>query len=304
MSSLAYFFRESFIGFKRNLSTAIGSIVTIFLSLLMIGLFVIAGIMIERIVKSVENEVTITCYVADGTEESQINSLKNTIEGNDKVKEVTFTTKDDALEKFRNSMSSSPEIIEQLDGSNPLPASLDVELNNPQDVQGVADEIFNNDTFKQICDNPSNPTDSLKYGQKTVEKLFAVTNAVRIVGVAAIILLIVIALIFINNTIRLAILARRREISIMRLVGASNGFIRGPFFCESILHSAIGAALTIIVLEFMRTFALPNMVKTLAWMPLDLSLGTFLIIYFVLLIAGIIIGLIGSALAMRKYLTI
>lgn len=304
MSSLSYFFRESLIGFKRNLSTAIGSVVTIFLSLLMIGLFLIGGIIIQNIVNSVESEVTIVAYIADGTNESSISELKSNIEKDNRVKEVSFTTKDMALEKFRNSMASSPEIIDQLDGSNPLPASLDIELKNPQDVSGLAQEILNNETFKSICDRPNNPQESLKYGQKTVEKLFAVTNAVRFVGVAAIALLIVIALIFINNTIRLAILARRREISIMRLVGASNGFIRGPFFMESVLHSLIGSALAILILEVMRTFALPNMVKSLSWMPINLSLGTFLMVYLGMVVAGIIIGLVGSALAMRKYLTV
>lgn len=304
MSSFYYFLREALIGFRRNLSTALGSIVTIFLSLFMIGLFLVGGIMINNIVQSVESEVTITCYIADGTQEADIQTLMNDIKKYDNVKNVSFTTKDEALEKFRASMSASPEIVDQLDGQNPLPASVDVELNNPQDVAEVADKINANNDFKKIADDQKNPEESLKYGQKTVDKLFALTNVMRIVGIALVGLLIFIAMIFINNTIRLAILARRKEIAIMRLVGASNGFIRGPFFMESVIHSLIGSLASILILEVLRSFALPALSRSLAWMPLDLSVGTFLMIYVVLVVAGLIIGLCGSALAMRRYLNV
>ena len=304
MSSFYYFLREAFIGFKRNLSTAIGSIITIFLSLLMIGLFLVGGLIVNNIVSNVESEVMITCYVADGTQEADVKKLMNEVSNIDEVEDVTFTTKDQALEKFRNSMSSSPEIVEQLDGQNPLPASVNVELKKPQDVNNVATQINKSENFKKIADNPNNPEESLKYGQKTVDQLFALTNVLRIVGIAIIALLIFIAMIFINNTIRLAILARRKEIAIMRLVGASNGFIRGPFFMESALHSLIGTLAAVLIMEVLRSFALPAMVNALAWLPVDLSLATFLIIYGILIVAGLIIGLIGSALAMRRYLNV
>ena len=304
MSSFYYFLREALIGFRRNLSTALGSIVTIFLSLFMIGLFLVGGIMINNIVQSVESEVTITCYIADGTQEADIQTLMNDIKKYDNVKNVSFTTKDEALEKFRASMSASPEIVDQLDGQNPLPASVDVELNKPQDVAEVAGKINASNNFKKIADDQKNPEESLKYGQKTVDKLFALTNVMRIVGIALVGLLIFIAMIFINNTIRLAILARRKEIAIMRLVGASNGFIRGPFFMESVIHSLIGSLASILILEVLRSFALPALSRSLAWMPLDLSVSTFLMIYVVLVVAGLIIGLCGSALAMRRYLNV
>ena len=270
----------------------------------MIGLFLVGGIMVNNIVANVESEVVITCYIADGTQEADVQSLMNDIKGYDNVKDVTYTTKEEALEKFRTSMSASPEIVDQLDGQNPLPASVNVELNKPQDVATTAEKINANDNFKKIADNQAKPDESLKYGQKTVDKLFALTNVLRIVGIALVALLIFIAMIFINNTIRLAILARRKEIAIMRLVGASNGFIRGPFFMESAIHSLIGSVASILILEILRSFALPAMVRSLAWMPLDLSLGTFLIIYIILIVAGLIIGLIGSALAMRRYLNV
>lgn len=303
MSSLFYFFRESLTGFTRNLSTTLGSIITIFLSLMIIGVFCVFGVIVNNVVASVENQVSITAYVADDAEQADIDSVMGQIQGYEGVQSVSFTTKDQALENFRKS-TSNPEIVDQLDGQNPLPASIDVELDDAQSVTDIANEILANQAFVDICDNPDDPSDSLQYGQKTVDKLFQLTNAIRVAGIALIALLIFIAFIFINNTIRLAILARRKEIAIMRLVGASNGFIRGPFLAEGALHAIIGAALAIVVLEIARNVLLPQVATTLPWLPVAVDLPLFLTIYVGLLVAGLVIGLLGSMFAMRRYLKV
>ena len=303
MSSLIYFFKESLRGFTRHLSTTLGSIITIFLSLFIIGLFLVGGTMIGNVVNSVESEVSITCYISDDATDSQIQSMQNTIKNIDGVASVSFTNKEQALENFRN-MSTNSEIVDELDGQNPLPASINVELSDPQMVETVANTIQNNSDFQSICDNPSDPSDSLKYGQKTVERLFQLTNYLRYILIALIILLIFIALVFINNTIRLAILARRKEIAIMRLVGASNGFIRGPFLMEGALHAIIGSVLAVLVIELLRRFALPKLQTAISFLPLEIDGGFLIIIYVGLVIAGLVIGLIGSAIAMRRYLKV
>ena len=259
------------------------------------------AIVVDNIVKSVENEVSITAYIADDATEQQINTVQNYIETLEGVSNVTFTTKEEALENFRN-MSSNAAIVDEL-GGNPLPASINVELSDPQLVQQVANEIESSELFAKIADE-ENPADSLKYGQRTVERLFSVTNYIRYIGLALIILLVFISLVFINNTIRLAIMARRKEIAIMRLVGASNGFIRGPFLMEGALHAVIGAVLAAGCIELLRQFALPRLQQSLAFLPISIEGSTFLLIYLVLLVAGLIIGLIGSAFAMRRYLKV
>ena len=301
MSSLAYFFKQSIQGFARNISTTLGSIITIFLSLFIIGVFLVGATVIDNIVKSVESEVSITAYVSDDAKEADITAMEDYVKGLAGVSSVSFTTKDQALEDFRN-MSSNADIVDEL-GGNPLPASVNIELSDPQLVEQVAGDIASSDLFAKIADE-ENPADSLKYGQKTVERLFQVTSYVRYIGIALIILLVFIALVFINNTIRLAIMARRKEIAIMRLVGASNGFIRGPFLMEGALHAVIGAALAIVCLELIHQLALPQLQGSLAFLPIEISGQAFLLIYVVLLVAGLIIGLIGSALAMRRYLRV
>lgn len=304
MSSISYFFKESLQGFVRNLSTTLGSIITIFLSLLVIGIFMVAGVTLDNLMSDVENEVTITAYLSDEASEDDIESVMNDIEGMSAVASVTFTSKEQALENFKSSMTSNPEIVEQLDGVNPLPASIDVELADPQEVAAVADAIEGNAVYKTICENPDDVADSILYGQDTVEKLFQLTNYVRYIVIALIILLIFIALVFINNTIRLAILARRKEIAIMRLVGASNGFIRGPFLMEGALHSLIGALAAIGVLQLLRVFAIPKLQAAIRFFDFSVDPLAYTIIYVSLVVVGILIGMLGSAIAMRRYLKV
>ncbi len=302
MSSLFYFFKESLTGFTRNLSTTLGSIITIFLSLLIIGIFLVGGLIVDNTVKSVEDKVSITAYVSDDASQSDIDTVKKAIQSMNGVESVGFTTKEQALENFSKSMNSN-DIIDQLDGMNPLPASIDVELSDPQMVEQIASQIESNSTFAKICDE-DDPSKSVKYGQSSVERLFDLTNYIRYIGIALIALLIFIALVFINNTIRLAILARRKEIAIMRLVGASNGFIRGPFLMEGAMHAVIGSLLAILSIELLRRLALPQVSGTLAWLPIDLPISSYLLIYVALIVAGLFIAGIGSLFAMRRYLKV
>lgn len=303
MSSLIYFFKESLTGFTRNLSTALGSIVTIFLSLLIIGIFLVGGAIINNTVSSVEDKVSITAYIDDDAMQSSIDDVMEGLENTAGVASVGFTTKEQALENFQNSMSST-DIVDQLDGTNPLPASIDIELSDPQMVETIAGQLAADPAFKEICDNPEDPSDSVKYGEDSVDRLFSLTSYIRYIGVALIALLIFIALVFINNTIRLAILARRKEISIMRLVGASNGFIRGPFLMEGAVHAVIGSALAVGAIELLRRFALPQVSDALMWLPIELPGTVYMGIYGLMFLFGLVIAAIGSLLAMRRYLKV
>lgn len=304
MSSIGYFFKESLQGFTRNLSTALGSIVTIFLSLMIIGVFLVGGVMVDRLLSSVEDEVSITAYVSDSAAQTDIDKVMSDVRAMEGVASVSFTTKDQALENFKESMTSDPGILEQLGDVNPLPASIDIELTDAQLVEGVANQIIANSTYAKICEDSNDVSDSVKYGSTTTKRLLTLTTYVRYVGAALIVLLIFIALVFINNTIRLAILARRKEIAIMRLVGASNGFIRGPFLMEGALHAVIGSLLAVGVIQLLRVFAVPQLQSALMFLNFNIDATTYLFIYVALVVAGLVIGLIGSALAMRRYLKV
>ena len=139
--------------------------------------------------------------------------------------------------------------------------------------------------------------------KEMVGRLFQITGYIRIACVVLVALLTFIAFIFYgNNTIRLSITARRREIGIMRLVGASNGFIRLPFITEGVLQALLGSLLAIGVLELVRNLLMPRIQNMVSWMPFDIPIEVYLTTYAALIVVGLLIGLFGSAIAMRRYL--
>ncbi len=298
-----YFIGESWQNFRRNWVMTLGAVITIYLSLLLVGVFLVTGVVVNSIVQSVEDKVTIQAFIKDGAATEDVNTLQKQILADPLVDTVSYTSKAEALENFKRDMANSPDIIEQLEG-NPLPASLDITLKDPRNVQQMADQILANELFVSIADRPDNPEESLKYGQQIIEKLFAFTRVIRIIEVAFVIMLAVVSLIFINNTIRLAIYARRKEIGIMRLVGASNWFIRTPFLLEGVLQALVGATLAILSLVLVQALVLPRLFEAVPWLAVSLSGGSLTQISLILVVAGIFIGLLGSAFAMRRYLKV
>lgn len=312
-SNIGYSIREAGHHFVRNGSTTFGAVVTIFLSLFIIGLFAMGSVLLDGMVGTVEDQVTIQAFVSDSASEDDINALQTKIEGWDEVESVTFKTKDEALAEYRDTMTNknAPNAVQALDGKNPIPASLVIKLHDPQDVEGVAQRLGSDADFAKVADITTNddgsqtsPADEIQYGQGTVERLFTVTNWIRVITLVLVALLTFVAFVFINNTIRLSISSRRREIAIQRLVGASNGFIRGPFIMEGVLQAVIGSAFAIVALEAIRRFGLPELAMRMTFLNFSIPLKATLSTYGLLVGMGLIIGLFGSAIAMRRYLKV
>ena len=309
-SNLGYSLREAGHHFRRNWTTVLGAIVTIFLSLFIIGLFVLGSVMISSVVGGVEDSVTIQAYLSDSASDAAVEDLQSEISSWDNVESVTYKSKDEALEEYRTSMSNrnASDAVAALDGENPLPASLVITLTDPQEVADTAERIMNDASFAEIrdtADDPeSSPSDDVVYGQGTVDRLFEVTNYIRIGAVVLVAMLTFVAFVFINNTIRLAITARRREIAIMRLVGASNSFIRGPFVMEGVLEAFIAALLAIAALAGGMQVLMPMLQDNLSFLAFNIPNEVLYATFAGLLVIGIVIGLFGSAIAMRRYLKV
>ena len=301
--NIGYFVSESIQNFRRNWVMTLGAVITIYLSLPLVGVFLATGVIVNSVVKSVEDKVTIQIFIKDGAATADVQALQGSLTSDQLVQTVQYTTKEQALEKFKQDMKQSPEIIQQLEG-NPLPASLDVTLKDPRQVENMVAKIKANPTFIKIADRPDNPEESLKYGQQVVKKLFAFTQVVRWIEIAFVFMLGAVSLIFINNTIRLAIYARRNEISIMRLVGASNWFIRTPFLLEGVLQALIGAGLAILTVIGLQSAIMPRLGEALPFLPVSANNAATAQISLTLVLAGVFIGLLGSAFALRRYLKV
>lgn len=306
LSNLGYSLREAGRHFRRNWSTVLGAIVTIFLSLFVIGLFVLGSALVGNMVGNVEDQVTIQAFLSDDASQGDVDALQAKIEGWGTVQSVTYKSKEEALEEYKQTMSNrnAADAVAALDGENPVPASLVINLTDPKDVESVAGDLIADKGFEKVADDADDPASSVQYGRETVERLFSVTYYLRIAAIALVVMLAFIAFVFINNTIRLAISARRREIAIMRLVGASNGFIRGPFMMEGMLEALIGSALAVIVLSAGMSVVIPRLQNSLQFLSFDLPLSVLVLTYVALVVIGLLIGLFGSMIAMRRYLKV
>ena len=294
-TNVGYSFKEAISHFFRNWTTSLGAVITIFLSLFIIGLFIMGSAMLNSVIGTVEDQVVINAFISDDADQADVQAFEAELKTWNNVKSVTYKDKDDALAEYTSKMSGNADAtMSALDGQNPLPASFAIEMDDPSQVESTAKKLKKNGDVNA----------SVLYGQEEVSRLFQVTNYIRIAAVVLVGLLTFIAFIFINNTIRLSITARRREIAIMRLVGASNGFIRGPFITEGVLQAILGSLLSIGVLELLRNLMIPRLQESIGWMSFALPMQYYLVTYAALILVGVIIGLFGSAIAMRRYLRV
>jgi cell division transport system permease protein len=299
-----YFVWEALSSFRRNWVMSLVAVITIYLSLLLVGVFVVTGMLVNKVVTSVEEKVNITVFLKDGAASTDVDALQKAIlTDTTNVKGVEYVSKEEALKRFKVQMQDNPEIVKQLD-TNPLPASLEVSLNDPKTVKTVVAAIKADPSFPKVIAHPDDPEKDLRYGQQIIDRLFAFTRVIRVVESVFIAMLGIVSVVLIGNTIRLAIYARRREIGIMRLVGASNWFIRTPFLLEGMLQSVIGAVLAILTLAALQTFAMPRIEALLQFLHLSLSGAAIAQLAGILLISAVVIGLAGSSVALRRYLQV
>ncbi|HJG31787.1 MAG TPA: permease-like cell division protein FtsX [Collinsella ihuae] len=312
-SNFGYSLREAGSHFARNLGTSIGAVITIFLSLFIIGLFILGSAVVNSMIGSVEDQVKINAFISDDATDEQIQAFYDKLTSWENVKSVQFKTKEDALADYTNNISNNADMtLGALDGENPLPRSFVIEMYEPSQVEETAERIKADTDFRQIVDDDNPDVDDVEadvnagvlYGQEEVSVLFQMTAYIRVAVVVLVGLLTFISFIFINNTIRLSITARRREIAIMRLVGASNSFIRGPFLTEGVLQALLGSLLTIGALELCRNFGMPMIQSVVSFLTINIPLRMYLFTYAALVLIGIVIGLFGSAIAMRRYLKV
>ncbi|MDO8949614.1 MAG: permease-like cell division protein FtsX [Actinomycetota bacterium] len=299
-----YFFGEAINSFRRNWVMSLVAVTIIYISLLLVGSFFLTSALLSKIISSVESKVSVQVFLKDGAAPADVQTLQSNIQRIANVEGISYVSKAQALERFKERTKNTPQLVEQLRG-NPLPASLEVKLKDPREVKAVVEVIKKDAALAKVIKNPANPeADDIKYGQNVVEQLFKATGVVRVFVLVFLILLLVVSLVLIGNTIRLAIYSRRREIGIMRLVGASNWFIRTPFLMEGVMQSLIGSILAILTLVAAQSLIVPWLQSNLRFLPVDIGGGTIAQLAALLIIAGVSIGLVGSGAAVARYLKV
>ncbi|MFD1953975.1 permease-like cell division protein FtsX [Paenibacillus thailandensis] len=296
-------FRDGFKNILRNGWMSFASMSSIVISLFILGVFLLVALNVNSMASQIESQVQIRVYLELNVDQAKRAELEKTIRSIPEVSKVTFVTKEEGLEQLKQNLGEdNQDLFEGYDEeNNPLMDSFTVDVFDPQTISVTADKISAiNDT------DETKPIMDVKYGKGTIETLFKITNAIRNIGLIMVLGLIVTAMFLISNTIKMTIVARRREIGIMKLVGATNSFIRWPFFVEGALIGIIGSVITTVLLligysELVRMTQVDLGLMMIKLVTLEES-GP--LVASLLIGLGTLIGVWGSTLSVRKYLKV
>ncbi len=294
MGRISFFLKEAFGSLRRNYFMTIAALVTVFLSIVVLGGVLVFVYTTDALLKEVEQKVEITVYLKNNPDptESEVGAMQTEIMSWPEVKSSVFVSKQDALERLRQDFKDNPEILDGLTG-NPLPASFEISLVDPQAVDKVAAR-FNGESI----------VDEVRYGKEIADKLFSFTSQARNFLLIFIALLGIVAVLLISNTIRLSIFARKREVEIMKLVGATNWFIRWPFVIEGITVGFFGALAAVVVVLVLNSFLIGKVRDSLTFMTVPLDAVPYVLVAVILLAVGVVIGAAGSGIGLRRFLKI
>ncbi|MDQ2891152.1 MAG: ABC transporter permease [Gemmatimonadota bacterium] len=274
--------REAFSAFRRAPLLSVLGVVTIAFSLFAFGLFGLVAINIRDALQSIENRVEIRAFIADGTPVEASSAAMGDINAFPEVASVTYVSQEDALVLARKELGEFSDVFEP----GVLPASLDVKLKpgfrDPETVKAVANRIRSYDFV-----------DDVRYGEDWVAKLYRLRTIATLVGTGLGLAFAAVAVIIIGATIRIMVMARAREISIMRLVGATNGFIRLPFVLEGFIQGVLGGLLALGLTWATNSAISHSFMRTAFFDPWLATLGV---------IGGALIGLLGSTFAVGRQL--
>jgi cell division transport system permease protein len=289
---------ESLRSLGANLSTTLAATVTVLIGMFLLGLFIAFGTWVVSWSDHVKRELVVHVYYctddtcAKEASSAQMNEAARIAGASPLVKDVQFVSKRDALAIMRK---KHPEEVGALP-TNPFPNALTVIPKRGDDVEKVA-QLFQAD--------PKLGIDKVDFGKQTTHRVLKLAHVIEIFFVVAVVLLLAASTLLIANTIRLSIFSRRREIEVMKLVGATNWFVRGPFMLEGLLCGVAGALGAVLLLVIGKEVALPSLLHT---GPLnagdDVNALSFSLNALILLITGLLLGAAGSGLTIRRFLRI
>ncbi|MCZ7663280.1 MAG: permease-like cell division protein FtsX [Thermoleophilia bacterium] len=292
MRRIRFFFGEAFRSLWRNYFMTIAAMVTVFLSMFVLGVVLVFVYNINAVLKDVEQKVEITVFLKDSATTDDISAMLDEIQAMPEVKGAQFISKEEALKRLKEDLKDHPELFEGLP-KNPLPASFEVSLKDPEQASVVATRFDGRPIV-----------DEVRYGKELAERIFRVTSVIRNISLVFIGLLGAVSILLISNTIRLSIYARRREVEIMKLVGATNWFIRWPFIIEGLAVGLVGAVTALVFVTLGTDFVMDRIRENLRFLTVPTSAVSPVQLAAILLGVGAVIGALGSGLGLRRFLNV
>jgi len=286
------------ISFWRNRWLSLATTLIIVLALLIISIFSLTVIVVNKASSVIREKVDLTVYLKDSDSDAQISALKDIIESRPEVTSVNFVSKDGALARWQDRNSGDSDIanvISEID--NPLPQSFDVKTETPEQIESVANFLDSEDYAPLI--------EQINYQQtkNIIDRLIKITYFVRLVGWSLTIFFLLISILIVYNSVRIAIYSRSDEIEIMRLVGATDFYVRGPFVVEGMAYGLTGAIITSVIFYFIANFAVTPTQQYLGVSDLSISISANIKwIILLVFVVGLLMGVVCSFFAVRRYL--
>jgi len=291
ISTGKYFFTDSLRSIERNRTLSLASMFTVAAALFIFGIFVLTGVNVNSAIKNIESKVQVEIFLKDDITEGQRTDIEAKINSNKDVLKMTFQSKTDAMKRFKDIIGEDNSGLINGISSDILPTSFVVTMKKPELIATL---------IEQVKAMPG--IDTIENKKDFIEKIVAITNGIKWIGAAVFTILGGVALFLISNTIKITVYSRRREISIMKFIGATDWFIRWPFVIEGVIIGIVGSLISTIALFYTYRFVVSKVVgDVLTMIPANFI---FIYLVWIFLACGIVIGAVGSAFAIRKFLIV
>jgi cell division transport system permease protein len=290
VSRLKLVFSEALRSIGSNISTSFAATTTVLIGMFLLGLLIALGSWVVSWSDHVKDQLEVKVFFVDGVAPKQVNAVGAFLRTDDRIKDYQFVSRAEALERMQKRY---PELTADLP-TNPLPASYEITPRRAEEVKQLSADIRAK-KFEGV--------ERVKDGQQTSKRILQVARVIEVVFLVAVVVLLAASILLIANTIRLSIFSRRREIEVMKLVGATNWFVRGPFMVEGLLCGVVGAFAAIVLLLLGKEIALPSILGHIDSSN-DVRALSFGLTALILLAVGLAVGALGSGLTLRRYLKI
>ena len=290
LNSIEFFIGEAWTGFKRSGIMSFVAVGTVIVSLTVFGVFLMGVVNIGSIVGGISSNVQITAYVDKQITKSDADYIINKVSVLRGVANVKYVTRDDAWKKFKSEYGKTLN-LDDVVADNPLPDTFIIEVDVPELVPSVARSVSSINYISEV-----------RYSGKLLDQVESLASAVRIGGLILVCMLSVATLLIVINTIRLTVIAREKDISIMKLVGATNSFIKWPFIIEGIIIGMIGSAISLAILKASYDIIIYQVSSALPFLPLISDFRQLIAIYMIVVCVGIFLGMLGGYISVSKSL--
>jgi len=290
--NMGFYFSEALLSFRRSALMTTAAILSITTILVIVGVFLLISINSSLFLANLESQLEIVVYLEDNISKTELDNLKSNITSMGGVKEVKYVSKEEAYQHLLKNLGEQKDILNAIE-VNPLPASFEIQAKDPKMIEQIANQIAK---LKKV--------EEVEYGQGTVEKLLNFTYVFRRAGMLVLALLVFASILIISNIIKITVYARRSEIEIMSLAGATSWFIKWPFIIEGFLQGFISALFSLIILYNFYIFAVNKVHQVIPFLPLVVDNMDLLPIGIEIVLLGSFVGILGSMFSVGKYLDV